>query len=321
MAGLVHAIGFDLDEKALQTYRKNIGPGYKADLLSEDGRAQAVAMCKAMRVDCVVGGPPCQGFSGQNLNKDAEYRLGRNSLAVEWAEMVLALSPKAIVMEEVPLFKHASEFRSLVRKLSRHYVLQDEVLCAADYGVPQLRKRLILVGIRRNLPASSCPRFLPLPTTLTHVPSGAAIRGVKMGRKITAGAALDGIKRRQRHRRIPSSWRYMYKCMDLTRPCFTLTTGCGKPSGGAYTIKKRDGYYRMSHQQCAALQSFPRTYKWRGGGAHANCIYSQIGNSVPPLLAKSVGAELLDAMQHKPPPGEVRECRNRGGGRYALRPL
>jgi DNA (cytosine-5)-methyltransferase 1 len=119
--------------------------------------------------DLVVGGPPCQGFSPLGRDRDDASRAHLNGLWKHYLEAVHAIKPRAFVIENVPEFQRSTQFAELLEiletdeELSRYEVAYG-VLNAADYGVPQTRRRGILVAIREH------DGPLPWPPTPTHGP-------------------------------------------------------------------------------------------------------------------------------------------------------
>ncbi len=106
-------------------------------------------------VDVILGGPPCQGFSG--LGKE-DPNDPRNQLWKEYVRVVLALQPKIFVIENVDRFLRSREFELLTASTRdgelRDYVLETKLLNAADYGVPETRRRVIVLATHRDLIAS-----------------------------------------------------------------------------------------------------------------------------------------------------------------------
>ncbi|GII52663.1 cytosine-specific methyltransferase [Planotetraspora thailandica] len=107
-------------------------------------------------VDVILGGPPCQGFSG--LGKE-DPNDPRNKLWKEYVRVVLALKPKIFVIENVDRFLRSREYELLTDSTRsggelEEYVLQTKLLNAADYGVPQTRRRVIVLATHRDLVAS-----------------------------------------------------------------------------------------------------------------------------------------------------------------------
>ncbi|MGW6750677.1 DNA cytosine methyltransferase [Streptomyces sp. NPDC055006] len=149
----------DLDRAALATFAAN--------------HPTAVAMCLDMetfdpypfedQVDVITGGPPCQGFSGLGRYS---WDDPRNALWREYTRVVSVLQPKVFVMENVDRFLKTPEYKGLQDAVKpggplANYILVDGLLNSADYGVPQARKRAIVIGTHRSLGA---PTPLPAPT-------------------------------------------------------------------------------------------------------------------------------------------------------------
>jgi DNA (cytosine-5)-methyltransferase 1 len=153
-AGFKPVFAVEADPAAAATYRQNFGPHVAcADITGIDESEVPSA-------DVVVGGPPCQGFSqlGTRDPKDP-----RNALLREFLRLVGATRPQVFVLENVPRFLKSDQFAGLLESMSPggsldEYELTYDVLNAADFGVPQRRRRAIVVGSRVGLPS------LPWPT-------------------------------------------------------------------------------------------------------------------------------------------------------------
>ena len=119
--------------------------------------------------DVIIGGPPCQGFSPLGRDRDDLSRAKLNGLWKHYLDAVRTLRPKAFVIENVPEFQKSAQFAELLHLLDTDtelsaYTAAYGVLNAADYGVPQTRRRGILVAIR------DAPGELPWPPPPTHGP-------------------------------------------------------------------------------------------------------------------------------------------------------
>jgi DNA (cytosine-5)-methyltransferase 1 len=301
-AGCLPVAGFDRNEDALETFRRNLRcPAYNVDLFDEKGRAAAVALARELRVDVVVGGPPCQGFSNCNLYSAGHKYMGTsrslNTLPTQYARMVRAIAPKLVVMEEVRPFMTSQECQDVRAELEPDYHVECAVLCAADYGVPQKRNRCILVGLRRDLLAAARapPPLHPPPT---HAGRHVTVReALKLGRP-APGAAIthERLLRLCAERRAMEArneeaeqWKHIYTCVDLDQPANTITTCAQKPSSGRFTFYRDGTFHRMSVDEAACLQSFPRDYAFAGG---VTSRYVQVGNAVPPRLARALAEHL-----------------------------
>ncbi len=157
-AGFQVGLGLDFDEDACRTHRLN-HPG--TTVLCADAREVSsqdlLAGSGFSEVDVIIGGPSCQGFSTQGRrNRWASDEDPRNLLYREFARVVSELRPEWFVLENVPgllWFDSGSFSRRIFTEFERHgYTLTHKVVLAADLGVPQLRRRLLVVGTRTGRP-------------------------------------------------------------------------------------------------------------------------------------------------------------------------
>lgn len=158
-AGFFVAAGLDRDAAACQTHAANfLSKTVCTDLCAVDP-TQLVEQLGLPRVDVIIGGPPCQGFSvvGRARVRSLEQAqqqeiLARNELYQTFFRFIEALNPLMFVMENVPhlaTYEGGSIFRAIASECSRlGYERYTEVLTATDYGVPQIRRRLFVVGSR-----------------------------------------------------------------------------------------------------------------------------------------------------------------------------
>lgn len=120
-----------------------------------DARALFSEIDRAGGVDVLLGGPPCQGFSTANSQRDPDHPL--NDLVLTFADYANALKPKIAVVENVPGLAHRfqsdphSKLALLLRKLRQNFHCYHTILNAVDYGVPQLRQRFFLIAVNRDL--------------------------------------------------------------------------------------------------------------------------------------------------------------------------
>lgn len=152
-AGCRILVGSDIDPDACATYAANF-PEAKAvhgDIREPRIRAQVTAVATS-DVDIIVGGPPCQAFS-QMRNHSRLIEDPRNSLYREFVRILDKLEPRAFVMENVPGLEQMGVREQILEDLSINgiYNVRSQVVDAADFGVPQTRKRLIFIGIHTSL--------------------------------------------------------------------------------------------------------------------------------------------------------------------------
>ena len=147
-------VGVDVDEQALLTYQNNFKTTktIRADIkkiTSEE--IQKLAGVKKGDNFLLAGCPPCQGFS--NIGKRNEFDI-KNELVFEYVRIIEDLEPSFILMENVPGMSRGigkNIFSKVIGLLNQKYHLEYNTLNAADYGVPQNRKRLVLHGIRMDV--------------------------------------------------------------------------------------------------------------------------------------------------------------------------
>jgi len=156
-AGYDVLAGVDADETAVETYQQNHdADGYVRDLtattpedLADDIGVQPSA------VDVVVGGPPCQGFSTANTKRTVDD--ARNNLVFVFRDYVAYYEPSVFLMENVTGITSVDDgslFTRLLREFREAgYTVDNRVLNAADYGVPQTRKRMFVQGVREGTPS------------------------------------------------------------------------------------------------------------------------------------------------------------------------
>ncbi|MBE1533212.1 DNA cytosine methyltransferase [Actinomadura algeriensis] len=176
-AGWTVAASVDFDRRALETHRANFpGLALNVDLGDLDARQQLVALLKKAEIDLVAGGPPCQPFSRAGRSKirslvDAGVRDEldlRKELWRSYLEVVMEVRPRAVLMENVPDMALGDDFRSVRCIVDRlegaGYHTQVNLVDAWKYGVPQHRKRLIVLARRDG------DKFLwPAPSEPVHL--------------------------------------------------------------------------------------------------------------------------------------------------------
>lgn len=142
----------DFNDFCVQTYNANFGnhciPGDVVDILSDPG----VAVPEA---DVVIGGPPCQGFSLLNKRREGDPR---KQLWRPFFEIVERSGAKVFVMENVPQLLGSFEHGEIIGTAeAMGFKVWDDVLCAADYGVPQTRRRAFIIGCKFFDPSQVFP--------------------------------------------------------------------------------------------------------------------------------------------------------------------
>lgn len=297
----------EIDPLAVETYQSN-HPRVKvwaSDIrnLSASDLLQELQI-QTGELDLLAGCPPCQGFSSiRTLNGSREIEDPRNDLVFDFLRFVEGLRPKAIMMENVPGLAVDTRMDWFWRELKRlGYTGEHRVLDTANYGVPQRRRRmLLLAGKYGKLPfASPSRRRRTVRGAIGRLPqpglSGDPLHDyppIKHSERIKSIIRLierDGGSRTDLpeefqlpcHRR-SDGFKDVYGRMAWCEVAPTITRGCFNPSKGRFLHPEEDRAITL--REAALLQSFPCRYfiSLRGGRSGAAGL---IGNALPPRFIK-----------------------------------
>lgn len=309
---------------ACNTYRNNIlAYGQQAYIAEGDiSRYSASALLdnagiKSGDLDLVIGGPPCQGFSVHNP-RNKHSRDARNQLVLTYLRMVEEMRPRFFLIENVPgLLRPGHRWvLSTIRRRSKaagFEIAPPAILNARDFGVPQNRQRVFLLGRRQGVPMPE--NWPPLPSHFAPDSHEVTVRGsptwrtarvvfdraisgddpdnrhMKSGAKLEAVFAstpADGGSRRDSGRTLDCHAKHnghsdVYGRIDTSKPGPTMTTACINPSKGRFVHPWENHGITIRH--AARFQSFPDNFNFSGGLLAAG---EQVGNAVPPELARAV---------------------------------
>jgi DNA (cytosine-5)-methyltransferase 1 len=260
-------------------------------------------------VDILVGGPPCQGNS--DLNNRTRRNDPRNLLYARMARAVEVLGPTCVVIENVPSVRHD---RAGVVAVTREalevagYNCAEAVLDASRAGVPQRRRRHVLVGTRGSSNLSLLEEF---DVRCSHVRSlGWAIRDLEKsegGTPFNSAATMSPESRRRiawlfdnKKYDLPNELRpichrsrhsyvSMYGRLRWGRPAQTVTSGFGSMGQGRYVHPSRRR--TLTPHEAARIQTFPDYFDF--GTTPRTALARMIGNAVPPLLNLVLGTNLI----------------------------
>jgi DNA (cytosine-5)-methyltransferase 1 len=158
MAGFHSIFATDVDENAGKTFIKNFpDTPFKVTDICQLTKEDVDKLTNGEAPDIIIGGPPCQGFSLANKRRNTIKDDPRNKLFYQFVKFIDWYSPKAFVMENVKgllSMKNGKVIETIVNEFTNAgsgYNVVYKVLCAADYGVPQTRERVIIIGIRKDL--------------------------------------------------------------------------------------------------------------------------------------------------------------------------
>lgn len=289
---IVHAS--DIDAGAVETYNLNF------DHPAEVADVRKLSFFRGS-ADIVLGGFPCQSFSTVNPTKDPDAK--ETQLFWEMARIVKQVKPKAFIAENVRGFytlKGGKYFQLAKEAFEKSgYKVFHKLFNASEFGVPQKRIRLLMVGIRKDL-ASAADFTFPLETCGPNsrknselVPLSAVIESLVPSdpKFYFSKKAVEGARNAK-----PNMKRAL--AQDLSQPCLTITSHLAKVSINSrdpvlLVDPKKDLYRRFTPREAASIQSFPQNFKFAGSDTKA---YKQIGNAVPPLLMWHVAQSLAQAL-------------------------
>lgn len=331
-AGFTPVFANDINADAMKTYAAAMNVIAKRTAVLFDhkivtGDIRQVEQLPARGcAELVIGGPPCQGFSvaGKMDPNDPRSRHVFDFLA-----MVERVEPKAFVMENVKALARNKRWAGTIADVRKQaekigYKTYLEVLNSADYGVPQTRERMFLVGFRD----SGVEYEYPAPTVQKHIGVAQALRSLpameQPGNDQTCKAKVTAAKE-PILRQSPFAgmlFNGQGRPMDMNRPAPTLPASMGGNrtpivdqetletgakqwvvtyhdslmDGGkvATTIPSR--LRRITVQEAAAIQSFPKDMPWHGSQSSR---YRQIGNAVPPKMAYAVASSVAVALGYE----------------------
>ena len=338
-AGWKPLLSVDLDNAVSNTHKLNYPtvPFLRGDLSQQSTLETITSRFDQQEIGLVVGGPPCQGFSifgnrrfintrGYNPHSDP-----RNKLVYAYVDLVQHIKPRWLVMENVPglvsldsgLFLKSliSEFRSIGYKN-----IEARILNAADYGVPQLRRRLLIIGNRTghiipwpkkkffakpedwqgnfrtvgevisDLATSNSQSRVTCHVPMKHKPLLVErYKYIKEGEKLNVSDLPDHLRKGYRTEQV-RNYSHVFKRLHREKPAPTMV-----PGHNAFPIHPWLNR-ALTVREAARVQTFPDDLTFCGS-RQDQCI--QVGNAFPPLLAELIGSNIRKAEVNGWYPGKV----------------
>ena len=315
-AGFVPSFSVEMWEPAIETHNKNYPfvPLINADIRTISNDALTKYKDK---IDVVVGGPPCQGFStiGKRLVKDP-----RNELVFEFIRFVETIKPKAFLMENVRglLSSDGGKIKSAIEEEFKKigYTVVSSVLCAADYGVPQVRNRVFFLGFRNDLnivptfpekthtkktyatvgeaindlvgKENEIPNHVPMkhnPTVterIKYIKEGEGIPKEGLPSDIAYGSRSDYAKNELKN------FSHVYRRLSRFKPSTTMVPGHN--AFPLHPVENRS----LTVREAARIQTFPDDVVFCGTRQN-QCI--QVGNAVPVKLAYQLAKHIENILK------------------------
>jgi len=335
-AGFRVAAAVEIDPVAAGTYKHN---NRKTKLIEKDVRdleaSELTSAAPDGKIDVLVGCAPCQGFC--SLTSKWRKEDPRNALLLQMGRLIQEIQPEAVMMENVPGLATRGKmifdaFLGMLGDLD--YLPTVAVVQMADYGVPQSRRRLVLLagrGFRVSLPPPTHARepkpgdgrkpwttvrqaiyHMERPVRLDEAGGSGGpqvfkwhvVRRLKPQTKARLKAAVPGKTwvavdeaiRPKCHRRGYYGFTNTYGRMTWDDVSPTITAGCTTACKGRFGHPDRRRT-TISVREAALLQTFPENYRFRTDHIDAAC--NMIGNAVPPRFAKLVGIQLRKALEER----------------------
>lgn len=310
--GFKNVFSLDIEPSFCKTYQRNF-PNHK--LLQQDitklQNDEIVALTKGIDVDVIIGGPPCQGFSmagniGRKFVDDP-----RNHLFKEFARFIAVIRPKVFLMENVArLYTHNNgQTRQEILKTFAElgYYTECKVLNAADYGVPQLRSRIIFIGTRLDNKKISFPKkkydtaqYVTIKDAINDLPplkSGEKSiipNHVAMKHSEQMLKKMSYVKDGGTKEDIPITLRPLkgdarkYIRYNSAKPSICITGDMRKVFH--YTQNRA-----LTVRELARIQTYPDSFIFEGSAISQQ---QQVGNSVPPLFAEALAESVKEILEH-----------------------
>jgi DNA (cytosine-5)-methyltransferase 1 len=322
-------LAVDNEPAALRTHKANFGGTVVAGNIEDWLNAKP----RIPQSDVVIGGPPCQGFSLLNKNREGDER---RALWEPYLDVVQLSGARMFVMENVTELFRSEELQRILRRAKKMgFETRASILNAADYGAPQTRKRTLVVGWREAY--ASAPTWPPIPTHCSpdrqsSLPKWRTVReaigdlGTPVGTEIGAHAPMNlhfgrnpTPKSLARYKAVPpggnrfdlqrnakkltpqcwikktSGGTDLFGRLWWDRPSVTIRTEFFKPEKGRYLHPTE--HRPITHREAARLMGFPDDFLFVGSKTD---IAKQIGNAVPPHLAGAVACVVENSLRaHK----------------------
>lgn len=324
-AGIDVKVAVEIDPIASKTYEKN---NPEVNLLKKDikkvTKNEIIEVLARKKEDflLMVACPPCQGFSSIGLHDKNDER---NQLIFEYERLILDLKPEFLLMENVAGMSRGigkELFHKFEKNISEHYGIVYDILNAADYGVPQTRKRLVVHGVRKdilkNMEEKSIELELPRAThsqsdttlipwvkadiilDLPEIKAGEEYVGNNIYNHVCNKLSDTNITRIRHIRKnggsrdsLPDNLvldchkrsnghKDVYGVLNPNKPSVTMTGGCMSYSKGRFGHPTQDR--ALSAREAARIQSFDDDYVFLGNKGQ---LALQIGNAVPVKLAQA----------------------------------
>lgn len=317
-AGYKIVLQVDIDDYCIQTLKANWPrvPKIQKDITNlKANEILSAAKINRNKVDLIAGGPSCQPFSRSNEGKRKGVKDKRGKLIFEFARLVKEIKPKAFLMENVAGLISSNKGKDFKRLLAYYkkigYHTHYKILNAAEYGLPQKRKRLFLIGFRKKtefnfpLPTHGTDKnLIPFVTSKDSIGEfdekiiydskktiggkhGHLLNKIPPGMNYIYYTKAGGCKK-PLFKDISKFWTFLLK-LDPNQPSTTIQAGPWSFVGPFHWNNRR-----LTIKEIKRLQGIPDNYFVSGikEKEYTSPAWRQIGDSVPPILSYIIGKEI-----------------------------
>ncbi len=306
-SGYTHSMCFEINELFCKTLRKNkkwtvCGPPFfSGDVADFDETVSILEKDITRNYEGVfIGGPPCQPFSiasNQRFSKNDENfkRVGfshkqNGNLLFNYINLIKYFKPKAFLIENVSGLKDIDGGKQLHEALEEltkcgYNSIEKFIFDASNFGVPQQRVRLIVIGSLKN------SKIIPPQPLEYKVPCGVALQNVCKKTLMNTETRQHNAGSIKRYSELMYGQRDKLGRVDRLDPCLpSKTVIAGGTNGGGRSHLHPNIPRTLSVRECARLQTFPDDYVFVGPTARQ---FTQVGNAVPPILAAQIAQCML----------------------------
>ena len=325
-AGIDVKAGIDFDNACKYAFETNCNATFIHQDISSVKKEDIEKFYDSDDIRVLVGCAPCQPFSTYTLNGDKQ-KDQRWQLLYEFARLIKETQPEIVSMENVPNllnFKKEPVFENFVKRLKEDgYHVWYKIIYSPDYGIPQKRKRLVLLGSKKGEiklidPTHKKEEYLTVKDAIGH------LEKINSGETSTkdfvhkASKLSDKNLKRIRQSKQGGSWKRdwdeelkldchkrdkgksygsVYGRMSWNEPSPTMTTFCTGIGNGRFGHPEQDR--AISLREAGILQTFPIEYKFASSAENLKFtqVSKQIGNAVPPRLGEVIGLSIIEHLK------------------------
>jgi DNA (cytosine-5)-methyltransferase 1 len=279
----------EIDKNAVITYKEN----FNHTIYHKDIRDINIA--EIPKVDVLTAGFPCQAFSIAGYQKG--FCDDRGNVFFEILNFIDELKPEVLFLENVKNLKShdkGNTFKIIKESLiQRGYYLKDSILNSCDYGVPQNRERIYIVGFKDK---KVCDNFsFPEPIKLDLGIRDLIDSKVDDYYYYDKSKYYDILKQEMTNKETIYQWRRVYVRENKSNLCPTLTANMGTGGHNVPLILDDKDIRKLTPRECARFQGFPEDYKFPNiAKSH---LYKQIGNSVSVPVISAIAREIKKALE------------------------